>query len=313
MKMFKNGFKLIVIRDGQFGLKQFSISPTHIVILLLVIILGVTGSLFLFSDSFAEWAYTRKLDRIKEDNSNLVDKIKENEKRVELLIEQLEVIKEQDRTLRDLVKLPQIHDDIREVGIGGNTPKDESGILEYLLPVDNVNLLEIDKRIDFLSRLFNLESLSYTEILDQAKSDVERYRSYPAIYPVELYDCKFTSNYGYRRDPFTRRYKFHDGHDFSARTGTPVHVTADGVVKLSKYYGTYGNYIEIDHGYGYSTVYAHLAMRKVKVGEKVIRGQNIGTIGNTRRSTAPHLHYEIKYKKKNVDPGHFYFEPEKVN
>ena len=121
-------------------------------------------------------------------------------------------------------------------------------------------------------------------------------------------DVNLSSRYGYRRDPFTRKFKFHDGDDFSAKTGTPVYATANGRVRISKYYSTFGNYIEIDHGSGYRTIFGHLSKRKVKVGEKVIRGQKIGEVGNTGRSTAPHLHYEIQHNKRSKDPKDFYFD-----
>ena len=80
------------------------------------------------------------------------------------------------------------------------------------------------------------------------------------------------------------------------------------MVKKSRYWGSYGNYIETDHGYGYRTIYGHLSNRKVKLGDKIIRGQKIGEVGNTGKSTAPHLHYEIKYRGKNVDPKNFYLD-----
>ena len=114
-----------------------------------------------------------------------------------------------------------------------------------------------------------------------------------------------SSNFGYRRDPFSRKFKFHDGHDFSTSVGSDVYSTANGRVKKSKYWGSFGNYIEIDHGNGYITAYGHLSKRDVKRGEKVLRGQKIGEVGNTGRSTAPHLHYEVQVNKVERDPEKF--------
>ena len=116
-----------------------------------------------------------------------------------------------------------------------------------------------------------------------------------------------SSRYGYRKDPFTKKRRFHEGDDFSCKIGVPVIATANGVVKVSKRYGSFGNYIEIDHGYGFVTVYGHLSKRLVKRGEKVQRGQVIGNLGNTGRSTAPHLHYEVIYKKKHKNPNKYYY------
>ena len=104
-----------------------------------------------------------------------------------------------------------------------------------------------------------------------------------------------------------RKFKFHDGHDYSASIGTDVHSTANGRVKKSKYWGSFGNYIEVDHGDGYVTAYGHLSKRNVKLGDKVLRGQKIGEVGNTGRSTAPHLHYEVHYYGEPENPLDYFF------
>jgi murein DD-endopeptidase MepM/ murein hydrolase activator NlpD len=131
---------------------------------------------------------------------------------------------------------------------------------------------------------------------------------YPSIHPTSLDNSKFSSGFGYRYDPFTKNRKIHEGHDFSAKVGTEVCATANGVVKSSRFFGSFGNYIEIDHGNGYTTTYGHLSKRLVRKGQSIQRGDIIGKVGNTGRSTAPHLHYEIKYNNKKIDPSSFYFD-----
>ena len=138
-----------------------------------------------------------------------------------------------------------------------------------------------------------MELLSYKELAEKVEKDIDNILSYPAIHPVKTGNDHLTSKFGYRRDPFSHKYKFHDGHDYSCSIGTPVYSTANGRVKKSKYWGSFGNYVEVDHSNGYITAYAHLSTRNVKVGDKVFRGQKIGEVGNTGRSTAPHLHYEV--------------------
>ena len=110
------------------------------------------------------------------------------------------------------------------------------------------------------------------------------------------------------QDQFTTNKSAHYGVDFGSNVRAKVYSTAPGTVKVSGWKGRYGRYVEIDHGNGYITAYAHLSTRNVKVGDKVFRGQKIGEVGNTGRSTAPHLHYEVQYQKKAVDPTPFYFE-----
>ena len=140
------------------------------------------------------------------------------------------------------------------------------------------------------------------------ESNLDYYLHFPAIYPVSVVEAKRTSRYGQRLDPFTKTRRFHEGDDFSGKIGVTVIATADGIVKNSRKYGSFGNYFEIDHGNGYVTAYGHLSKRKVKKGEKIVRGQKIGEIGNTGRSTAPHLHYEVQYKNKHTNPNKFYFD-----
>ncbi len=306
--MLKNGYKLIVIKDGHFDLKQFNITPLHILFFASLIVI-LTSSLFVvFSDEFVDWVGSREIQKHRNNNEKLIDQINENQQRLESLVNELDKIKEEDNNLRKLVKLPIIHEDVRKVGVGGASNKDQSENLEYLLPNDLVDLKQINKQINFVNRLVNLETLSFSEISKKVELDLDKIKAFPAIHPIPLENKKLSSTFGHRRDPFSREYKFHDGHDFSARTGTPVYATAAGRVKTSKYYGTFGNYIEVDHGNGYVSIYGHLSRRKVNRGEKVVRGQKIGTVGNTGRSTAPHLHYEVQYNKKSQDPSQFYFD-----
>ena len=133
--------------------------------------------------------------------------------------------------------------------------------------------------------------------------------SIPAIQPVSLKDFNRISDYfGYRSDPFTGKRKMHEGMDFSGIEGSDIFATGDGVVVAAGYtiHG-YGNRIIIDHGYGYKTIYAHLDKILVKNGQKVKRGDVIGLLGNTGRSTGAHLHYEVRKDNRPIDPINFYF------
>ena len=165
----------------------------------------------------------------------------------------------------------------------------------------------MSKDIDYIFRSVNLEKLSYSLIQEEVKEHKNYLLSYPAIYPIAKEDRKFSSRFGYRRDPFSKRIKLHEGDDFSTKVGVDVMATADGVVKTSKYYGSFGNFIEIDHGNGYVTAYGHLSKRNVEKGQKIERGQIIGKVGNTGRSTAPHLHYEVRLNAQHLNPKNFYF------
>ena len=306
--MFKGSYKIILIKEGKFNLKQFNVSPLHITFAVVALVVFTSSFFFIFSDQFVKWTGSREIKKHRKNNRALVQTIEENHIRIDNLIEKLEEIKKQDEILRKLVKLPPIHEDIRKMGFGGTQNKTRSGDINYLLPGDPIDLDVIENGINYVNRLINLELLSYEELTDKVKTDLDQILSFPAIFPVKQGSERLSSKFGYRRDPFSNKYKFHDGHDYSSGIGTDVHSTANGRVRKSKYWGTFGNYIEIDHGNGYVTAYGHLSKRDVRKGDKVFRGQKIGESGNTGRSTAPHLHYEVQYQNKAVDPTSFYFD-----
>jgi murein DD-endopeptidase MepM/ murein hydrolase activator NlpD len=165
------------------------------------------------------------------------------------------------------------------------------------------------RKLDQISSGLYVQSKSFDEVFELAKNKAEMLASIPAIQPVKDIDLRrITSYFGIRLDPFYKVNKFHQGIDFSAPVGTEVFATGNGKVEMvEKSYWGYGNTIIIDHGFGYKTKYSHLHQFKVRKGETVKRGQLIATIGNTGKSTAPHLHYEVHKNNKPVNPIHFFF------
>lgn len=170
-------------------------------------------------------------------------------------------------------------------------------------------LINTTRTMDQLFSQLYVQSKSYDQVYELAKRKEQMLRCIPAIQPVRDKDIRrISSYYGYRTDPFYKVRKFHDGVDFSAPLGKEVIATADGTVsEVKRSRRGYGNTIIIDHGFSYKTVYAHLNSFKVREGQKVTRGQVIGTIGNTGKSTAPHLHYEVRKNNRAINPIHFFF------
>jgi murein DD-endopeptidase MepM/ murein hydrolase activator NlpD len=150
---------------------------------------------------------------------------------------------------------------------------------------------------------------SYKEIEKMVKNKERLLASTPAIQPLSNKDLdRVSSGFGYRIDPLYKTVKFHPGLDFTAPQGTPVYATADGVIRVAGNLGNgYGNHIVIDHGYSYNTLYGHLYRLKVKRGQAVKRGEVIGYVGNTGKSTGPHLHYEVIKGRKHLDPIYFFY------
>ena len=163
-------------------------------------------------------------------------------------------------------------------------------------------------RYEQLNRQLYIQSKSFDEVVDLCKNHDEMLKCIPAIMPVSNKNLKKTaSGYGVRIDPIYKTAKFHAGMDFSANIGTPVYATGDGTVVKAGWETGYGNLIQVDHGFGYVTWYAHLSKYKVRPGQKVVRGEVIGEVGNTGKSTGPHLHYEVHVKGKVQNPVNYYF------
>ena len=167
---------------------------------------------------------------------------------------------------------------------------------------------DLQRKVDILEHELYVQTRSYEEILELAKNHEVRMENIPAIQPVLNKDLKrMASGYGWRVDPVYHIRRFHEGMDFSAPIGTDIFATGNGTVTYSGWKQGYGETVEIDHGFNYGTRYAHCSKRLVKVGQKVKRGDIIALVGNTGKSTGPHLHYEVHYQGKPIDPRNFYF------
>ena len=170
-------------------------------------------------------------------------------------------------------------------------------------------IINTTKRVDVLSKQLVVQSKSLDEILKLAKSKEKLLAAIPAIQPIRNENLKrMASGFGYRSDPFTKARKFHEGMDFTAKTGTPVFASGDGIVSRADNTASgFGNHIVIRHGFGYETLYGHLSRYKARVGQYVKRGDVIGYVGSTGRSEAPHLHYEVHKNGDVVNPLNFYY------
>ncbi len=197
-----------------------------------------------------------------------------------------------------------IPEEQRKAGFGGvNRYKSMEGF-------DNSQMIINARRdLDILSKQLYVQSKSLDEIIDLAKDKEELLASIPAIQPVSKQDLtRMASGFGWRLDPFTKARKRHKGMDFTSPRGTPVYATGNGkVLRADSNSSGYGKHIRIDHGFGYVTLYGHLSKYNVKRGQKVKRGDLIGYVGSTGRSQAPHLHYEVRYNKQQVNPINFYY------
>jgi murein DD-endopeptidase MepM/ murein hydrolase activator NlpD len=150
---------------------------------------------------------------------------------------------------------------------------------------------------------------SYNEIAGLINNKEKLLAATPAIQPVSNKDLnRIASGFGYRIDPIYKTVKMHAGLDFTAAQGTPIYATANGVIKTAGNTGNgYGNHVVINHGYGYETLYGHMVRVKARVGQRVERGDLIGYVGSTGKSTGPHCHYEVHKNGQKLDPVYFFY------
>ncbi len=180
---------------------------------------------------------------------------------------------------------------------------------EQLAQMTNSELAaDLALKVDLLEKEIYVQAKSYDEVAQMAKEQEIRMENIPAIQPVMNKDLKrVASGYGMRIDPVYHVRKFHQGMDFTAPTGTEVFATGNAKVDFAGWKQGYGNTVILDHGYGYKTLYAHLYKILVRKGQKVRRSDIIALVGNTGKSTGPHLHYEVRLNNKPVDPRNYYF------
>jgi len=163
--------------------------------------------------------------------------------------------------------------------------------------------------MEILTKQIVIQSKSLDEI-ERLVSDKEKLLSaIPSIQPIKNSDLtRLSSGFGYRTDPFNKSRRMHYGMDFTAPRNTPIYAASDGkVIRADSKSSGFGKHIRIDHGFGYVTLYAHLDKYNVRRNQKVKKGDIIGYVGNTGRSQAPHLHYEVRKDKRRVNPINFYY------
>lgn len=203
---------------------------------------------------------------------------------------------------RPIFGMQEISPDVREAGFGG---LDRYSFLENFEHSDL--MVSTARQMDILTKRACVQSRSFDDVELLAKRAGDMASCVPSISPVKLSAIRITSPFGWRLHPVRNKMVFHEGIDFAGPPGTPIYATGDGIVE-SVYYNFfgYGNCIVIDHGFGYKTRYAHLKEAFVHEGQKVLKGENIASLGNSGLSTGPHLHYEVLYMGQQKNPWNFF-------
>ncbi|MGB1032062.1 MAG: M23 family metallopeptidase [Flavobacteriales bacterium] len=268
-----------------------------------LLLIGVVSAASIFT--FNYFFESPQLVDTRRENDFLVKEVTHLSKEIDEMSQVLTAIQSRDDEIyRNIFGANAYPPHLRKPGIGGS-----DRFKTYKGYNNSEMIIDARKKVSELQRSLVSQSKSFEEVFSLAKSNSEMLASIPAIQPVRNEDLKrMASGYGWRIDPIYRVKKMHWGMDFTAPTGTEIFATGDGVVVRVENKATgYGRNVIIKHGYGYETLYGHMSQIKVRLGQKVKRGEVIGLIGNTGKSVGPHLHYEVIKDGQKVNPAHFYF------
>jgi hypothetical protein len=256
--------------------ERFVLTRRNIVYFIIFQFLLSIGLIFLLST----FLNTPKESRLKQENSDLQYEIYMMDKKIDGVYYMLQLLEKKDSVINHF----------------------------YSDGMDSIPTPEsVNQKLDNIYVMLKYSGERFKKIIKELTTNNDKLRHYPAIQPVSKKDQLYiSSGFSMRIHPIYKIKKFHYGIDFVAEVGTPIYATADGTVTMAQNYHGYGNFIKIDHGYGYSTAYGHLDNIGVRRGQKVVRGEIIGTVGNTGISTGPHLHYEVIYNNKPINPINFF-------
>jgi len=277
-------FTILLFPEGADSVRRFRVGPLLSLVLVGLccagILLGILGVLELRNGLSQRLA----IGRLQEDNAKLAAHLMELSSEMEGMRRELVILAQNDARVRTLAKLPP--EDEGRLGIGGAS-------------LDGA--LDIDAVITGLQAEMEARRRSQMEIQAMLTEQNSLERATPQGRPVV--DGAFSSSFGYRDSPFGGGRKMHEGLDISAPAGSEIRATADGVVSRAAFDPGYGNFVVVEHGYGFRTLYAHNSRNLVKVGQRVKRGEAIARVGNTGLSTGPHVHYEVHVKGHPKNPS----------
>ena len=308
--MAKEESTIIFVSKDKSYIKEYKISRIKLLLytILFLVVFLVGGNYSL--DWLLEFRYDSKVEFLEKNNQFLKSQLGDMGDKIELINGQLTIIEDRDDEIRMIMGIKELGDDVRDVGIGGTNF--EYKFADQIVNPDvaddlNKQMLLIDK----LEREVKLELQSFGDLINTYHAKEDSIRHMPALHPV--LDGRITSDFGMRLHPIFKRYRKHPGIDFAAKAGAPIYAAADGIIKLAKYNGGYGNCVIIDHLYGFESRYGHMQKILVRRGQRVERGDKIGLVGKTGIATAPHLHFEVHYKGKEVNPRHYFFDDPSLN
>ena len=287
-------FSVLIIPHNKGKIFKRKISAFFLYLLSSSFVLLILVSLFFSFGLLGEALDRAKLSQLKKENEYLESKLVDLNSVILKLKGEMADLMEKEENVRMVFGLPEVDTQLREVGVGGPMP---SQLSNQSLVVKHAQQAEIE--LDKLLRQTRFERESFNQIYADLQNKKRILDHTPSIQPTTGY---LSRGFGIKIDPFTGTRQPHLGIDLAADIGTPVYATADGKVSSVERDPGLGKMIIITHVSGYTTVYAHLSLVKVKAGQYVKRGEVIGAVGNTGYSTGPHLHYEVRFRGQPKNP-----------
>jgi len=292
--MLKKKLTLMVIPDSTGFSKELSLSVALLYIGAASVVVLLFLCFFLAAEFFGNRVTSEELDRLRAENEQLIEKYEQMRWDLSEMDARYYELVQKEIAIRTIFDLPEINSEERQLGIGGPGPP---AFISMTEAQEATYATEVE--VDRLLRLSRFELEKFGEVEEALTGLKDRLTHTPSIWPAKGWNSR---GFGMKNDPFTGLLQLHRGIDIANHIGTPVIATADGVVKSMGKFRRMGRMMVIDHGYGFVTRYGHLSKYAVKQGQKVKRGNVIGYMGNSGRSTGPHLHYEVWRNGKILNP-----------
>lgn len=292
----------MILPDETTRVRKYRVPRTMVRVLLVILAVFVIGLGYLVTDYYGVKKMVAELDRLRLEARQQQQQLVTFAKSFDDLQTEMTRLRQFDMKLRVMADLDGVVYPEQVMGIGGENPEPFNPLEGEVSFQDQTIISSMNKSLDRFKTEVSIQERSFQELVEYLEDQKSLLASTPSIWPVKGW---LTSTFGYRSSPFTGRREMHKGLDIATRSGTPIIAPADGLVVFAGREGGFGNMIILDHGYGITTKFGHCSSLESKLGQKVKRGDVIARVGNTGRSTGPHVHYEVAVNGVSVNPSRY--------
>lgn len=292
----------MILPDETTRVRKYRVPRTMVRGLLVLLAVFILGLGYLITDYYGVKKMVAELDKLRLEARQQQQQLVTFAKSFDDLQGEMSRLRQFDMKLRVMADLDSVIYPEQVMGIGGENPEPFNPLEGELSFQDQTIISSMNRSLGLLKTEVSIQERSFQELVEYLEDQKSLLASTPSIWPVKGW---LTSTFGYRSSPFTGRREMHKGLDIATRSGTPIIAPADGLVVFSGREGGFGNMIIIDHGYGITTRYGHCSALDAKLGQKIKRGDVIARVGNTGRSTGPHVHYEVAVNGVPVNPSRY--------